>query len=218
PFRVVRPTIPPGTSSLWEQRYVGSNTVRLGGHARYALAVLAGTDQLAVINADPASPAFNQLVARVPIHVPDPNNEDAVNVAASPDGTRAYVTLRESGRVAVIDVQALQEVNTNPDAPTLGRQIVLPPGARPYGVAFVPRGPVTYVTDWSRPVVYLIDVASNKLLRMLYVDPQYARAGLTSLAVDPDGKRLYVVSPMTYFAGGLQPEGYVLVFDIDPDS
>ena len=58
------------------------------------------------------SSAFNQVVATIPVGLPG-TVSNPMEVAITPDNTRAYVTEYGNGSVAVIDAESLQEVDVN---------------------------------------------------------------------------------------------------------
>ena len=76
------------------------------------------TGAVLVLNGDPnakntdMSSAFNQVVASIPLGNPA-TTPNPIQVAVTPDNTRAYVTEYGNGSVAVIDALSLQEVNVN---------------------------------------------------------------------------------------------------------
>ncbi len=73
--------------------------------------------------------------------------------------------------------------------------VALPPGARPWGVAFAPDGRLLAVGDRARPVVWLIDPDAQRVLRVLEGAPGHV-GGLFSVAFGPDGS--YVVAAGAY--------------------
>ncbi|MEI9924472.1 MAG: VCBS domain-containing protein [Bradyrhizobium sp.] len=91
---------------------------------------------LGVIDGDPSSSTFGQLVAKIPLEkasdTPYPRD-----VAVTPDNSRAYVTLLGSGRVAVVDTVTLQEIDVGSSRPPL---VIKPHAiAAPNGVAVDPQ-------------------------------------------------------------------------------
>ncbi len=80
--------------------------------------------QLAVLDGSKVDRSTDeQLIARIPLgpystkgYTPSGTPEDSPlprDVAVTPDNTRAYVTLRGSGKVAVVDALTLQQINVN---------------------------------------------------------------------------------------------------------
>ena len=97
-----------------------SNTAQLNssGHyvfvtepeASYQNGYVAGA--VLVLNGDPTSSAFNQVVATIPVGLPN-TTPNPMQVAVTPDNTRAYVTDYGNGSVTVLDAISLQEVDVN---------------------------------------------------------------------------------------------------------
>jgi hypothetical protein len=71
----------------------------------------------------------------------------------------------------------------------------LGPGARPWGIAFSPDGRMLAVGDRLRPLVWLIDPASQRVIRALEGAPGRV-GGLFALAFGPDGS--YLVAAGSY--------------------
>ncbi len=90
--------------------YTGNQVTGIDG----ALAVIDGDSTHDGTNDTPDS--FNKEIAQIPLGDPSdfPLPRD---VAVTPDNTRAYVTLRGSGQVAVVDTLSLQEINVNGNSP-----------------------------------------------------------------------------------------------------
>src|SRR5207245_503038 len=99
-------------------QYAFSNAARIDPRGRYVFVALpeAGyhprslDGKVAVIDGDPTSANFNDLIAKIPVGQ-SLAYAYPTGVAVTPDNTRAYVTLRGSNRVAVVDAVTLQEVN-----------------------------------------------------------------------------------------------------------
>lgn len=125
-------------------RFTNSNPVRIDAQGKYVFVALPEAKYhgnsiegaVAVIDGNPESSSFNELVAKIPVgqsqRYPLPRN-----VAVTPDNTRVYVTLRGANRIAVVDALTLQEVNVN------ARKAVAPtssstPIPAPQGIALDP--------------------------------------------------------------------------------
>jgi YD repeat-containing protein len=138
---------PTGTGFTPQPRPSGSNVVQLDPYGHYVfvaqpemqyvygpggqLSGVAGA--LGVIDGDssPTNPNFNDLVAEIPLATPQ-NFPFPRAVAVTPDNTRAYATLGASGRVAVVDALALQEIDVHANAspaPAVPQPIAAPNGA-----------------------------------------------------------------------------------------
>ena len=95
------------TSAGWRVLPKTSATVRLDPEgSTYAFAALGG-NEVAVVDR-----FIDQLAARITVSPSTPFPSPR-SVAITPDGTRAYVTLRYASGVSVIDTQALQEVDVD---------------------------------------------------------------------------------------------------------
>ncbi len=103
---------------------VDSNEATINSEGTYVFVALpegkytpAGVQgDLAVLNGNPILGELGDLIARIPLDSAE-DNPFPRDVAITPDNTRAYVTLRGSGRVAVVDTVALQQINTNSAPP-----------------------------------------------------------------------------------------------------
>ncbi len=136
-------------------------------------------------------------------------------VAATSDGTIAYTPLESEGRVAVVDLLALQQVNTNHGAadPT----IELPTGARPFSIAIDNLDRYAYIAD-RRPAngvgkIYVIDInpnsaTYNKHIKTISIGTNLVE--LAQMAVSADGKSLFITAPKA-----TDSQGHVLVVNID---
>ncbi len=214
----------PGSSVLrWQDQEVPSNAVTLRQKAldnKYLFVADANSGDVAVINADPKSPAFHEVIARIPVGKPGPGGFP-VRAAVTPDGTRTYVTRRHAGDVVLVDALALQEIDVDPSTPRIDR-IALPDGAFPFGIAIDPRGEFAYVSDGRQGLVYVLDVnpsspTFHRVRATIRVEP--APQGLIDLTLDADGKRLYVTAPGRRTGGTFtspQAPGSILVIDTDP--
>lgn len=120
------------------------------------------------------------VVATVPVGGP------ATAVAVTPDGTRAYVTLKSFfGRVAVIDTATNTVVAT------------IRVGAHPTALAVSPDGTRLYVANSRSRTVSVIDTAANRAIdanRSLFSTRINVGPLPGALAVSPDGTRLYVAN------------------------
>ncbi|HET9949166.1 MAG TPA: beta-propeller fold lactonase family protein [Longimicrobiales bacterium] len=120
------------------------------------------------------------------VHVIDPATQTVVGeiqgvpvnhgVAASPDGTRIYVSSEAENAVMVIDAHSLRVVKT------------IPLSARPNNIALTPDGSRLYVGIIARPGA--IDVIDTRTLQNVKTIPH--PGGIHNLYVTPDGR--YVVA------------------------
>jgi YVTN family beta-propeller protein len=103
---------------------------------------------------------------------------NALGIAITPDGSRAYVANNLSGSVSVIDIA------TNTVVATIGM-------FQPVAVAVSPDGTRAYVTNSSETFgsVSVIDTASNTVDATIVIGPN-----AQGVAMAPDGSRAYAVS------------------------
>src|SRR5258708_3993965 len=142
-----------------------------------------GSNSVSVIDT-----VHNTVVATIPV------SSGPSDVAVTPDGDRAYVTIAPSNSVSVIDTVANTVIATIP--------ITLLAG-----VAVTPDGTRAYVTSRNIDTVSVIDTASNNVTATI-AEP--AGSLPFFLAFTPDGTRAYVVNNSA--------PGSVAVIDTDPSS
>ena len=108
-----------GTEPVYKEIQYNSNPIWLDAGAEYVFAALKGADAVAVLNGkDPesvvaASSSSNLLLSTIPVG--DGATDSPRDLAVTSDGTRVYVALEQSGRVALVDPMVLQQVDTKPD-------------------------------------------------------------------------------------------------------
>ena len=200
-----------------------SNSVELAPVDVYVIAAMGGRE-VAVVNAFTGS-----LAARIPIadnFHSCPLLQPCASTRASaisPDGTRAYVSLRFSNGIAVIDMEALHEVDVNPATSAID-EIRLPAGANPFWLVVSPRGDVLYVSDELSSNVYAItvDPRSPDYHKVRTLPLSLATDGLRGMDISSDGRRLYVAATGLGTAavrtGQPVPPGSIVIFDVDPES
>ena len=153
-----------------DKRDIVSNVAKIDPNGSYVFVTApeakftsAGVEgDLVVLNGDANSGTIGDIVARIPLEQPAdiPYPRD---VAITPDNTRAYVTLLGSGRVAVVDTVALQEIDVSADRNQLNiaPQII----AAPKGVAVDPTLDNAVLTDPTdiRGTININNLATWKL-------------------------------------------------------
>ena len=103
-------------------------------------------------------------------------------VAFSPDGTKAYVTIRNANLVRVLDTDPTSAgFNTAIDSFTVGRE--------PSAVAFSPDGTKAYVTNETDDTVSVIDTTTYNEIATITVGIEPG-----AVAVSPDGNIAYVTN------------------------
>ncbi|MEG4336309.1 DUF4114 domain-containing protein [Microcoleus sp. D3_18_C2] len=155
-------------------------------------------DKINVINLkDPLSTVETQtsdkLAVAINIPVGNPNTSDRPEmIVATNNATRAYVTLRDTGRVSVVDLIALREIDTTPETETVDA-IGLPSGARPQAIVIDPKDNYAYIADQNRPNIYVLDINPNSATYHTVVETINVTSplGLSQLAISSDGRRLF---------------------------
>lgn len=155
------------------------------------------------------------LLGEIPVGTEDIDDRPR-HAAVTSNASRAYVPLEQSGRVAVVDVTGLQQLDTNPNKDGIN-PIDLPAGAKPDSIAIDPRDRYAYVGDRQKGAIYVIDINPfsqnyNKCIGTIEVDD--APKGLRKMAINSDGTRLFVTAPNSSDSG----KGQILVFNIDPND
>lgn len=160
-----------------------TNTISLpGGFTPRGIAVAPNglnayvvNDSGAAANVSVISTATNTVTSTISLGGGGPS---AQQIAITPDGTKAYVTLNGTNRVAVINLA------TN----TVITSIVLPGASGARGIAITPDGTKAYVTISAGNAVAVIDTATNTLIGgTIAVGFNPLTIGIT-----PDGTKAYV--------------------------
>ena len=213
---VIRPQYSPSPTG-WRLAPKTSPGVRLDADSTYVFAALGG-NQVGVIDR-----STNELAARVPVGA-GAAQVSTRTIAVSPDGTRAYVTLRGGGGVSVIDTRTLQEIDVDriPDNGVTHIDLLARfPGAQPFWAVADPRGQFLYVGDESKPIIYVINInpSVSRYHQIGSIAVTNAPNGLRGMDISADGKRLYVAAPAAgAFASRNVPDGNILVFGTDPSD
>ena len=200
-----------------EDEPFNSNPAFLQGNQNYFLSSFSSAGS--TFNITAINRQTNDIVAKIPL-LGGASNNGPRYISISPDLTRAYVPLTSPGVVSVIDIQALQEVDLNPQTSTID-PIQLPNGATPFWSTIDDRGDYLYITDHRQPVVYVVDIRPNS--------PTYNRVdtininspfGLRKLAINSDGTRLYVAAPSeeSHATGRQQQPGKITIISLDPSN
>jgi predicted chitinase len=131
-------------------------------------------------------------------------------LAVTSHGTRAYVPLEWSGRVAMVDLLARRQVDAEDSTPTVADDIKLPDDdASPGAISIDPRD-YAYVTDTKQGRIYVLDVhpgsaSYNQVVDTISVD---AASGLRQIAISSDGRKLFATAA----------DGYIYAVNIDPED
>lgn len=140
--------------------------------------------------------------------VGDKSTEAAEASAVTSDGTRVYVVLRESGRVAMVDPMVLRQVDTQPNTPGVN-PIVLPEAAKPKSIAIDPRDNYAYIADRDRGDIYVLDIdpfsaSYHQVIQTINVGSN--TTDLRNLAISSDGRKLFATAS----------DNYIYAVNIDP--
>lgn len=112
----------------------------------------------------------NSVIANVVV------SGEPVDVAITPDGTRAYVANKSTNTVSVIDTFTNRQIGT----------IVV--RTEPAGIAITPGGRFAYVANFGDDSVSLIDTATNSLP----IGPIQVGKEPQGVAISPDSRFVYV--------------------------
>ncbi len=201
-----------GTQPVYEEVGYDSNNIRINQGAEYIFAAQRGADRLAVLDGtDPesvveASNSSKLLLASIPLGTPERIDRPRSSAVTS-DGTRVYVVLESTGRVALVDPIVLQQVDTQPDIPDIN-PINLPAGAVPWSIAIGSQNEYAYIADSARGNIYILDInpfseTYHQVVQTIAVNP--ASSGLRKMAISSDGRKLFVTAA----------NGYIYVINID---
>ncbi|MBE9212302.1 hypothetical protein IQ247_06200 [Plectonema cf. radiosum LEGE 06105] len=185
-----------------------SNEINLEATGEYILGVQRLSDFVGVIDGrDPNALFDNQnirssadlLLARIPVGKDDVRDRPR-DIAITNDGSRAYITLENTGRIALIDPMVLQQVDINPQTEDVVDLINLGADASPRSIVIDSRDQYAYIADSRIGVIYVVDVDSNsdkyhQVVEKIQVKP--APYGLREMAISSDGRRLFVTAPST---------------------
>ena len=135
------------------------------------------------------------------------------DLTVTSDGSRVYVPLETSGRVALVDPIARQQIDTKADIAGIN-PIDLPSGAAPRSIVLDSRDQYAYIADGKAGgnSIYVLDInpSSSKYHQVTQtITVGAAPSGLRQMAISSDGKKLFVTAP-----NGLNSRIYVV--NIDP--
>ncbi len=160
------------------------------------------------------------LVARIFLEDKNyPRNAGSQNyLAVTSDLTRAYLSITSTEEISVIDTQAFQEIDVNPQTEKI-EGISLGSGSRAGTMVIDAQSKYLYVADLAQPLIYAVDInpqskTYHKLIETIPVEAPY---GIQRLALNSDGTRLYGTAPgENIFLVGRQREvGKIVVVHLD---
>jgi len=144
-----------------------------------------GSNSVSVIDTDPDSDEFNQVITTISVGVNGP-----FGISLTPDGAFAYVnnygTGTAPGTVSVID--------TDPGSDEFNQVIAtIPVGLRPFGVSVTPNGEFAYVSNFGTGTVpgtvSVIQTDINEVIATIPVG-----IGPEGVSVTPNGAYAYVTN------------------------
>jgi len=203
---------PPGLSSLLLLLLLQAGLLPWPAEAEpFAYVALQDINAVAVIDT-----VRNEVASTIAV------DTEPAQVAASPDGSRIYVTNLGSDTVSVIatasgTVVATIAVGGRPwgiDVAPDGRQVyvanfgsgsisvidtasettvaTVTVGAQPGGVAVSPDGSYIWVAHWDIPSITIIDAATLTPTSLTFEDLPYGTPSLANLVLSDDGSRIFV--------------------------
>lgn len=145
-----------------------------------------GSSNVAVIDTDPSSSNFRQVITIVSL-----TGNNAQGITVSPDGTRAYVANSSSSFASVIDTATNTEVDMDPITPGIqGIEV----GSRQFRVVISPDGKRLYLSKIfaNRLSVVDLDPLSPNFQTEIASIPVGTRP--IGMVVTPDNARVYVAN------------------------
>lgn len=178
------------------------------------IAVYNTTDPKSVIASSPVG-SPDLLLAKIPVGKAGVTSDGPRFIAVTSDATVAYTPLEGEGRVAVIDLISLQQVNTNHGG--IDPTIALPAGAKPFSIVIGRLDKYAYVAD-RYPVngigqIYVIDIDPrstnyNKHVQTIQVGTNLIE--LSQMALSRDGKSLFITAPKA-----TDRKGHIIAVNVD---
>lgn len=184
----------------------------------YVLTARRSANAVDVINLNShvtGSTTFNSsdlLLASIPLGEPE-QRDLPKNIAAKKGGTSAYVTLEGSGKIALLDLMRLQQIDTDSEQIGINPITIPSPGSAPASIVIDPKNQYAYIADSRLNKIYVLDVAGssktyNQIIHTISVNP--APHGLRDLAISNDGQTLFATAPNASTSG----KGQILAINI----
>lgn len=208
---------PNPSAPLQEVKY-DSTPYRIENDTQYIFAAQWTADRISLING--ANPAFvvgdtnssDLSIASIAVGTDDILDRPR-ELTVTSDGSRAYVVMDRSGRVAVVDPMTRQQVDTQPNTAGIN-PINLPSGSEGRSIVIDPRDQYAYIADGKigSNSIYVLDInpfspTYHQITQTIPVGT--APNGLRQIALSSDGKKLFVTAP-----NGLNSKIYAV--NIDP--
>jgi hypothetical protein len=220
--RIIDPLVSP---VQYDDVWFESNSIHLASNANYALttnnfdnlvSVLEGASPTVIANQTGSSSGI--LYARIPV---GDANSAPQQIAYTNDNARAYIALRNSGEIALVDTMALQQIDIDPDTSIID-SINLGAGTHPFDIAIDPLSEYAYISDFNTNQIYVVDVNAksatyHQLLRTFTVgNSGTVPYGLRDLVISNDGKQLFVAATNSNGYRQGNSSSHIFVVDIDP--
>lgn len=215
-----------GSSDVKVVEYESKRGVEIRpGDVDIALFTQVWGDTVTVINtanpeeilATPGLTSRDLVLAKIPVGLPDIQEEGVRDAAVTSNATRAYVLLEYSGLVAVVDLMTLQQVDTKSETelvdPINLRQTN--PRAMPRSIAIEPRNDFAYVADSQVGTIYVLDINPNSATyNQLVQTINTGTSGIGSIAINSDGTKLFATTKK----GANSNTGQIFVININPQD
>jgi DNA/RNA endonuclease G (NUC1) len=210
--------VTPNPAEPAQEILYNSNSYRIENDTEYVFAAQWTSDRIAVLNgSDPESVVATTSSSDLQIGNIAVGTDDRLDrvrdLTVTSDGSRVYVPLEASGRVALVDPITRQQIDTKPDIAGIN-PIDLPSGATPRSIVVDSRDQYAYIADGKAGgnSIYVLDInpsSSNYHQVTQTITVGAAPSGLRQMAISSDGKKLFVTAP-----NGLNSQIYVV--NIDP--
>jgi DNA/RNA endonuclease G (NUC1) len=181
-----------------------STPYRIQNNTEYIFAAQWTADKVAIINgANPKSIVTATNSSDLSIASVSVGTDDILDrpreLTLTSDGSRAYVVMDRSGRVAVVDPMTRQQIDTQPNTAGIN-PINLPSGAEGRSIVIDPRDQHAYIADGKigSNSIYVLDInpfspTYHQVTQTIPVGT--APSGLRQIALSSDGKKLFVTAP-----------------------
>ncbi|MEG5111039.1 beta-propeller fold lactonase family protein, partial [Microcoleus sp. AT8-B6] len=196
--------VSPNPSEPAKEVKYDSSPYRIENNTEYIFGAQWTTDKIAIINgANPESVVTATNSSDLSIASVSVGTDDILDrpreLTLTSDGSRAYVAMDRSGRIAVVDPMTRQQVDTQPNTAGIN-PINLPSGAEPRSIVIDPRDQYAYIADGKigSNSIYVLDINpfSSTYHQVTQTIPVgTAPNGLRQIAISSDGKKLFVTAP-----------------------
>lgn len=157
--------------------------------------------------------SLDLIMARIPVGT-DGVQDGPRYLAATSNASRAYVSLGQSGQIAVIDLLMQRQLDTDAVAEGVNPIRLAVPNAKLGAIAIGADDQYAYVADKQIGAIYVIGInpMSQHYNEHIGTIPVDAPNGIRDLAMSSDKRRLFVTAPNSSSSG----KGEILVINVDP--